>query len=110
MGDTNKVFVGNLPFDVTSEQLASLFRPFGKVVGVNIRKDRKTNKSKGFAFVSFEDDGDEHASATRAITEMHLHEYCGRKLTVNAADKRGTSNGSKKAKPATFKSMSEWQG
>ena len=46
-----KIYVGNLPFDVTSEDLRNEFTPFGKVDSVEVITDRATGRSKGFAFV-----------------------------------------------------------
>ena len=81
-----KIFVGNLDFATTHEDLRKLFQPFGDVQGINIRKDRKTGRPRGFAFVTFDDE----ASATRAISEMHLKEHQGRVLTVKPQLARGT--------------------
>lgn len=81
----SKVFVGNLPFKISNEDLEQLFRPFGQIIGVSIRKDRLTNKPKGFAFVSFATAD----AAPEAIRSMHGYVFAGRPLTVNLADKRG---------------------
>ncbi|KAJ1417036.1 hypothetical protein B484DRAFT_305050, partial [Ochromonadaceae sp. CCMP2298] len=81
-----KVFVGNLPFKITKNDLEALFSRFGTVIGINIREDRTTGKPKGFGFVTF--DSDEPAAA--AIASMHGYSLEGRPLTVNAATLRGT--------------------
>jgi len=81
----SKIFVGNLPFKCTNEDLEALFGRYGPIIGVSIRKDRKTNKPKGFAFVSFASP----ESGPEAIRSMQGHVFGGRALTVNAADKRG---------------------
>lgn len=88
------MFVGNLPFTTTSENLADWFGAYGEVIGVNIRKDRQTGKSKGFAFVSFAaPEGDTSCAAAHdAIRAMHGKEVGGRKLTVSGADKRGSKD------------------
>lgn len=83
-----KIFVGNLDFSVDKSELKKLFDPFGKVVGINIRKDRKTNRPRGFAFVTFE----APASARAAIESMHLFEHKGRFLTVKHQLARGSNN------------------
>ena len=66
LGSDRKIFVGNLPFGVTEEQMQALFSRFGVVVGVNLRKDRNTGNDKGFGFVTFQDS----SSAVTAIAEM----------------------------------------
>ena len=81
----SKIFVGNLPFKTRNEDLETLFSRFGPIIGVSIRKDRKTNKPKGFAFVSF---GTPEAGP-EAIRVMNGYSLEGRPLTVNEADKRG---------------------
>jgi len=81
----SKIFVGNLPFKCSNEELEALFGRFGPLLGVSIRKDRKTNKPKGFAFVSFSTSD----AAPEAIRVMHGYVFQGRALTVNLADRRG---------------------
>lgn len=80
-----KVFVGNLPFSADKKDLERLFSPFGTVIGVNLRLDRKTNKPKGFAFITFEDS----SSASAAQAALHGHVMEGRTLSVNRALLRG---------------------
>lgn len=81
-----KVFVGNLPFDKTKDDVAFLFREnVGEVQGVNIRVDRTTGRSRGFCFVTFT----EPENVALAIETMHGYSYEGRPLTVNTADNRG---------------------
>ena len=83
----SKVFVGNLPFKTSNADLEALFRPYGEIIGVSIRKDRVTNKPKGFAFVSFSS----LDAAPSAIAGLHGQSFQGRPLTVSAAEKRGTA-------------------
>ncbi len=93
-----KVFVGNLHFQTSKDDLNRLFAPFGTVIGVNLRTDRNTGKPRGFGFVTYE----KSSQAEAAIIGLHNTELLGRKLTVNAADARG-GGGEKqipKAKPA----------
>ncbi len=82
-----KVFVGNLPFSVSPDDLKRLFSVYGDVQGINIRKDRNTGAPKGFAFVTFTSDD----SAQEAIKSLHGQAYQGRTLTVNFADNRGSN-------------------
>jgi cold-inducible RNA-binding protein len=79
-----KVFVGNLDFATTSNELEALFAQAGEVVGVSVPNDRLTGRPRGFAFVEFTNSED----ATAAIQRFDGHELGGRKLRVNeAADK-----------------------
>ncbi len=76
-----KLFIGNLSYDVTKEELENLFSPFGKIVSTYVISDRATGRSKGFGFIEFEANND----AQNAIKEMHEKEIKGRKLVVNIA-------------------------
>jgi cold-inducible RNA-binding protein len=76
-----KLYVGNLNYSTTSEGLESLFSNFGTVSDVTIITDRETGRSRGFAFVTFEDE----AAARKAIDEVHGTEFEDRELTVNEA-------------------------
>ena len=77
-----KLYVGNLPYSVNSDGLAELFASFGEVVSAVVITDRQNNnRSKGFGFVEFEDDG----AADAAMSEMDGKEVEGRTLKVNEA-------------------------
>jgi cold-inducible RNA-binding protein len=88
LGSTSKIFVGNLPFKTINLDLTELFSGFGQVVGINIRKDRNTDKSKGFAFITFST----AEAATNAIANLHGKSWQGRVLTVKPALARGQQN------------------
>jgi cold-inducible RNA-binding protein len=77
----NKLYVGNLSYDVTNESLQSLFAPFGNVTSAQVIMDRDTGRSKGFGFVEMS--SSEEAQA--AITGLHGKENGGRALKVNEA-------------------------
>jgi len=77
---TKKVYVGNLPFRTTEEDLANLFSQVGPVESVSIITDRDTGRSKGFGFVSMGAD-----DAEKAIAQFNGTEFGGRSLTVNEA-------------------------
>jgi len=80
-----KLYVGNLPFNVTEAELKETFGRHGALASVNVVTDRETGRSRGFAFVEFED----AASADRARDALNGHELGGRELRVNEAhDKR----------------------
>jgi len=78
---SKRLFVGNLPFSATSESLATLFSKYGKLGETTVVANKFTGRSKGFGFVTIEDD----AQAATAITEMNGSDLEGRKLTVNEA-------------------------
>jgi cold-inducible RNA-binding protein len=78
------VFVGNLSFDVTREELIEAFSAAGKVVDAKVPTDRETGRPRGFAFVEFEDDD----AALKSITLMNGRDLKGRPLRVNEADNR----------------------
>src|SRR5947208_16280162 len=73
-----KIFVGNLSFQTSENDLNDLFTQFGEVESVSIITDRDTGRSKGFALVAMGDD-----SAENAISQLNGKELNGRTLTVN---------------------------
>jgi len=79
-----KLFVGNLSFQTTREQLVELFGQVAPVVDAVIPTDRETGRSRGFAFVEFATE----AEAQAAIERFNGHELDGRPLRVNAAEAR----------------------
>jgi cold-inducible RNA-binding protein len=80
----NKVFVGNLSFDVTREELIEAFSAVGPVVDAKLPTDRETGRPRGFAFVEFQDE----ASVQKSIQQMDGREIKGRAVRVNEADDR----------------------
>jgi len=78
-----KLYVGNLPYSVTDEQLTELFAPYGEVLSAVVIMDRATNRSKGFGFVELDD-----AAADKAMAELDQKEIDGRALKVNEARPR----------------------
>ncbi|MBI1862220.1 MAG: RNA-binding protein [Deltaproteobacteria bacterium] len=79
-----KLYVGNLPYDVTDDELSQLFTQCGQVASARIVKDRDSGRSKGFGFVEMVND-DEAASA---ISRMSGQDFHGRQLTVDEARER----------------------
>jgi cold-inducible RNA-binding protein len=75
------IFVGNLSFGATEEQVRSLFETYGAVDRVSIITDRDTGRSRGFAFVEMPND----AEAERAITALNGANLGGRPMNVNEA-------------------------
>jgi len=78
---SKKLYVGNLPFSVNSEKLKELFAGYGQVDEAQVIMFKDTDKSKGFGFVTIQDD----AQADKAIKEMNDKEIEGRKIKVNEA-------------------------
>ena len=76
-----KLFVGNLPYNTTNEELGEFFAQFGEVMSAAVIMDRATGRSKGFGFVEMTND--EEADA--AIAKGDGIEFEGRKLTVSEA-------------------------
>lgn len=79
-----KIYVGNLNYQTTDEELSELFTQFGAVVSARIIMDRYTNRSKGFGFVEMETD---EACAT-AIAELDGKDFKGREVRVSEARER----------------------
>lgn len=79
-----KIYVGNLSYQVTEEDLRAAFKAFGEVESAIIIKDQFSGQSKGFGFVEMPS----QAEAQAAITGLHEKELNGRTLTVNEARPR----------------------
>jgi len=75
------IYVGNLAFDVTENELQAAFEAHGQVSAVNIIKDRETGQSRGFGFVEMPDG----VEAKQAIEALNLSPINGRNMTVNEA-------------------------
>lgn len=78
------IFVGNLAFTTTEQDLRELFEPYGTVETVRIMTDRETGRARGFGFVEMPDS----PAAQRAIDALNGTSLAGRALTVNAARPR----------------------
>ena len=78
----NKVFVGNLSFDTTREELEGLFAPLGELTDVFVPLDRSSGRPRGFAFVTFA--SKDHAA--EAVAKLDGVELRGRNLRVNPAE------------------------
>lgn len=79
-----KLFVGNLPFSATENDLQDLFAAHGAVASVDLIMDRATGRPRGFGFVTMESQED----ARKAIEALHGKAFDGRDLTVNEAKPR----------------------
>jgi RNA recognition motif-containing protein len=83
----NKLFVGNLPFGITEDDLYATFSPHGTVLDATVMVDRRTGRPRGFAFVTMSTDG-EAASAAAGLNGADAE---GRALVVNVARPREAS-------------------
>lgn len=84
-----KLYVGNLPYSATQEQLDDLFSQVGEVAEVTIINDRETGRSKGFGFVEMASEED----AQEAIRRFNGYNFSNRTLTVNEARPREERSG-----------------
>ncbi len=82
-GEIVSLFVGNLPFKTSQDELRQLFSSYGTVNAVRIVRDRQTGRPRGFGFVEMAE-----GSADKAIRALNGSEFGGRTLKVNIADDR----------------------
>lgn len=82
---TKTLYVGNLPWSTSSEELTEFFSRYGNVVGSRIITDRETGRSRGFGFVEVAEEDSE-----RLAEELNGSDFNGRSLTVNEARPRQT--------------------
>ena len=83
------IYVGNLSFEATEDELRGLFQEHGEVLNVNIVTDRDTGRPRGFGFVEMADDNQGRA----AIEQLSGREVGGRTLNVNEAKPRAARGG-----------------
>lgn len=89
------IYVGNLSYDVTSEELEAVFAEYGTVKQVQLPRDRETGRMRGFGFVELSSEAEE----TAAIDALDGAEWMGRNLKVNKAkprEDRGSSGGNRR--------------
>ena len=79
-----KIYVGNLPYQLTRDELKDLFQQHGEVTDVHIITDKLTGRSKGFGFIEMPADSDAQA----AIQKLNGFDFKGRPLKVNEAKPR----------------------
>jgi RNA recognition motif-containing protein len=79
------IYVGNLPYSVTEEELREIFSEFGEVASVNVITDKYSGQSKGFGFVEMEN----NSEADEAIKALNESSFKGRNIKVNQAKPRG---------------------
>ncbi len=83
------LYVGNLSWNMTEDDLRNLFEQYGTVSSIKIVKDRETGRSKGFGFVEMENDGE----AQNALSSLYDKEILGRKIVINEAQERPAKSG-----------------
>ena len=83
------IYVGNLSYEVTSDDLNEVFAEYGNVSRVQVPMDRETGKMRGFAFVEMASEAEEEAAAIAALDGA---EWMGRDLKVNKAKPRENNN------------------
>ena len=83
---SKKIYVGNLPFSATEDELRSLFQAHGEIASVAVISDRETGRSRGFGFVEME----EASSASNAIRALDGADMGGRSLRVNEAQDKNS--------------------
>lgn len=88
---SKNIYVGNLPYSTTDEELEGIFSPFGAVNSSRIITDRYTGRSKGFGFVEMESDEE----ADKAITELNGTEVGGRVVKVDEARPKRNRGGAR---------------
>ena len=89
------IYVGNLSWSMTDDDLSGLFSQYGTVTSAKILKEKNTGRSKGFGFVEMEDD----EAAKTAIANLNENEIQGRKLIVNESQPRPEGEGGYKKRP-----------
>lgn len=80
----NKIYVGNLSWDITEDELTDFFITFGSIKSVKLISDRETGRLKGFGFIEF----DEAGSAQTAVDNANGKELLGRAMKVSIAKER----------------------
>jgi cold-inducible RNA-binding protein len=83
-----KIYVGNLSYDTTEDNLQELFGKYGEISELRLVKDQHTGRSKGFAFITFAD-----GNAAQAALEVNGSEVQGRRVKVNFAKEDNRSGG-----------------
>ena len=91
MSQNSNVYVGNLSWNVTEDELKAHFESIGPVAKARIILDKETQRSRGFGFVEFQTDAD----AQKALT-LDGTDFDGRTLRVNLANRQHSSNGARR--------------
>jgi len=92
------IYVGNLSFQATEDDLKEVFAEYGEVSRVSLPTDRETGRKRGFAFVEMSSEAQEDA----AIAELDGAEWLGREIRVNKAKPREESGGGNRRSDSSF--------
>lgn len=84
-----RLYVGNLPYKATDEELRELFGQAGAVANVQVMRDATTGRARGFGFVEMATD----EGAQKAVEQFHQYQMQGRALVVNEAKPKGAGGG-----------------
>ncbi|HEY9788880.1 MAG TPA: RNA-binding protein [Candidatus Obscuribacterales bacterium] len=84
----NKLFIGNLAYSVTEEELRTMFAAYGQVTSCNVAKDRDTGRPRGFAFVEMQS----QAEAEAAIKGLNGQDVAGRQMSVAVSQPKPKSS------------------
>jgi RNA recognition motif-containing protein len=84
-----RLYVGNLPYKATDEDLTALFSTVGDVASARVMRDMATGRARGFGFVEMTTD----EAAAKAIEKLHQHEMEGRAIVVNEAQPKPAGGG-----------------
>lgn len=84
-----RLYVGNLPYKATDEELTSLFSTVGDVASARVMRDMATGRARGFGFVEMATD----EAAQKAIEKLHQHQMDGRAIVVNEAQPKPAGGG-----------------
>ncbi|KTG02178.1 hypothetical protein cypCar_00033258 [Cyprinus carpio] len=89
MSDEGKLFIGGLSYETTEQSLEEAFSKYGSIAKVDVIRDRETDRSRGFGFVTFENPED----AKDAMAAMNGKSVDGRMIRVDEAGKSGRRSG-----------------
>jgi RNA recognition motif-containing protein len=83
-----KIFVASLSYEVTEDELRNVFSPYGNITDLHIANDRESGKSKGFAFITFEN----YKEGKNAINSLKNTELNGRKMSIQESNRDSSRN------------------
>jgi RNA recognition motif-containing protein len=99
-----RLYVGNLPYKATEEELTQLFSQAGPVASVQVMKDAMTGRARGFAFVEMATE----EGAQKAVADFHQYQLGGRALVVNEARPRTPGGGGRFGDDGGYRRESRW--
>ena len=102
--NSNKLYVGGLPYSISDTQLEELFSPHGTVESARVITDRMTGRSRGFGFVEMSS----QSEAETAVTELNGSQLEGRTLTVNEAKQKENRGGGGRPGGGGFGDRNRW--